>query len=303
MAGFVSSNPNIEVVARRVHEKASEVHLDVQFHYPSEGETWDGSVPIEDPRTNTQATTQEQIQAILQAAYDSMLPETRQAWLEEQTRNWSQFDKPVTRPFFDALSDFRWKCTTHEMPRNTNPQRRIQDIKDMGYTVVAKRMSCQNCGRTTTHLILLALPRAEGRGYETISQVLRERILDVLDNYDAYEGRRGGHLLPDHKFPEVRWDARTREENAVDMTDEEIKEKFQLLSNQRNEQKREVCRNCFQTGKRGAPFGMKYFYEGGEDWPAEVPQRGSEAERGCVGCGWYDLDRWRSSLVSAASDA
>jgi hypothetical protein len=87
------------------------------------------------------------------------------------------------------------------------------------------------------------------------------------------------------------------------MTEQEIKNKFQLLDNQRNQQKREVCRKCFQTNKRGTIFGINYFYEGDENWQTnfinqnkEVVKIGKDAELGCVGCGWYDIQKWRESL-------
>ena len=83
------------------------------------------------------------------------------------------------------------------------------------------------------------------------------------------------------------------------MTDDEIRQKFQLLTNQRNQQKREVCRTCFQTGKRGYPFGIKYYYAGSEDWDPGIPAKGKKAECGCVGCGWYDVAEWRRQLLLA----
>lgn len=82
------------------------------------------------------------------------------------------------------------------------------------------------------------------------------------------------------------------------MTDQEIRDKFQLLSNQRNQQKREVCRNCFQTGKRGTIYGIDYFYKGTDTWDSTIPQKGKAAEQGCIGCPWYDIDRWRQELNS-----
>ena len=81
------------------------------------------------------------------------------------------------------------------------------------------------------------------------------------------------------------------------MTDDEIRAKFQLLTNQRNQQKREVCRNCFQTGKRGTIYGISYFYEGDEDWDKSIPVKGKEAEKGCVGCPWYDIQKWKDNIV------
>ncbi|UKI16155.1 MAG: hypothetical protein L6V87_10865 [Ruminococcus sp.] len=81
------------------------------------------------------------------------------------------------------------------------------------------------------------------------------------------------------------------------MTDDEIRAKFQLLTNQRNQQKREVCRNCFQTGKRGTIYGISYFYEGDEYWDKSIPVKGKEAEKGCVGCPWYDIQNWKEHLM------
>ena len=68
------------------------------------------------------------------------------------------------------------------------------------------------------------------------------------------------------------------------------------MTNQRNQQKREVCRSCYQTDKRGVIYGISYYYEGNENWPENVPKNGKEAENGCKGCGWYDIKKWRKSI-------
>lgn len=68
------------------------------------------------------------------------------------------------------------------------------------------------------------------------------------------------------------------------------------MTNQRNLQKREICRKCYQTKQRGYPFGIKYWYEGNEQWDTSIPNKGKEAEQGCVGCGWYDFEKWRNAL-------
>ena len=86
------------------------------------------------------------------------------------------------------------------------------------------------------------------------------------------------------------------------MSIDEIRDKFQLLSNQRNQQKREICRKCFQTGKRGIIFGIPYFYEGDENWPEDIPIKGKKAEKGCIGCPWYDIKRWRENLKKKLMD-
>jgi hypothetical protein len=88
----------------------------------------------------------------------------------------------------------------------------------------------------------------------------------------------------------------------MNMSDEDVISKFQLLDNQRNQQKREVCRRCFQEGKRGTIYGLPFFYVGDENWPSNVPTVGKKAEEGCVGCAWYDIERWRSELLKLLND-
>lgn len=186
------------------------------------------------------------------------------------------------------------------MPRNPNPQRRIQDLKEFGYTIATDLAHyCPNCKRNTSQRILLPIPRGgnTGNGYETWSPALRKRIISILDNFDVYECVTTPHCLPDHKFSEIRWDDNTKAENPDTMTDDEIRQKFQLMTNQRNQQKREVCRNCFQTGKRGQIYGIPFFYAGGPDWDNNIPQKGKEAEKGCIGCPWYDIAEWRKNLL------
>ena len=87
-----------------------------------------------------------------------------------------------------------------------------------------------------------------------------------------------------------------------DLTNAEILNDFQLLSNQRNQQKREVCRTCYQSGNRGKMFGINFFYHGTELWDATIPKKGKAAEKGCIGCGWYDIQKWRLALESKAKE-
>ena len=145
---------------------------------------------------------------------------------------------------------------------------------------------------------MVPLPRGGLSGYETWSSALKNRIIKLHNSIDVYEAKPANrtNLIPDHKFPEIRWDEATRRHNLEDLTDREILQEFQLLTNQRNLQKREVCRSCYQTGQRGYPFGIKFFYQGDERWPETIPRTGRAAEAGCVGCGWYDLAAWRGAV-------
>lgn len=286
------SEHGIRVIGTYAHSKASEAYIEIVIT-TSANTTWDGAVPYVYPRAGRFLDTEAAVADYLLEVKDHFEPDNIRRWAEREWAYWEEnYSKArVTTPFFQRLISMEW-VYANEFPANPNPQRRIQDIKDKGYTVASKQDG--NGWKRK----LLPLPREADRGYETIPSELRSRILELLDFENAYElstaNRQG--ILPDHKFPEIRWDAETRAENQVDMPDEDIRSKFQLLDNQRNQQKREVCRRCFQTGERGTPFGINFFYAGGSTWDNAIPQTGAAAEQGCVGCGWYDLAAWRTSL-------
>lgn len=257
-----------------VNSKASETYVSVRFTY--DVQTWEGYVPIEYRRTGTDISFDDKdtLYEYLNKVYEDMNPNKLDAWRKEQADFWKT--KPnanTTKEFFDKLAEGGWKCGVCEMPRNPNPQRRIQDLKEFGYTIATDLAHyCPNCKRNTSQRLLLTIPRGgnKGNGYETWSPALRKRIIQALNSYDVYECVTTPHCLPDHKFSEIRWDDETKAENSDSMTDEEIKQKFQLMTNQRNQQKREVCRTCFQTGKRGIAYGIPYFYEGTDKWDSSI---------------------------------
>lgn len=295
-------NPNIKITQDSliVHTKASETYVAVQFFYPS-NYNWTGWVPIEYRRTGTFLKTPDEIAEHLNDVYEQMNPENFPQWLKDQEDFWQTKQKSkVTKPFFDSLIKGGWQCVECTLPKNANWARRIQDLKEFGYTIATDtKHYCPNCGANKTHLILLPIKRGsnKGTGYETWSPTLRKRIINVLRSVDVYENVQSPHCLPDHKFSEIRWDENTKTTNPDTMTDLEIRQKFQLLTNQRNQQKREVCRNCFQTGNRGIIFGIPFFYEGTDKWDPNIPPIGNSAEKGCIGCAWYDIETWRAKLL------
>ncbi len=300
MISSLNKNININSQTLKEHSKASEKYVDVTFKL-SWG-NWSGWIPIVYRRTGLNLKTDEEISNHISNIYTQMDSLSPDKWLENEMDFWEKEKSKAktTREFFDVLSQCGWKCREHELPKNPNFARRIQDLKEFGYTLATDTTRfCEVCKSNKTHINLLPVKRViiAGNGYETWSQDLRKRILKILKNYDVYEGKVGQHLLPDHKFSEIRWDEDTKSENPDTMTEAEIREKFQLLSNQRNQQKREACRLCSQINKRQFPFGIKYFYEGEEDWDPTIPVKGKLAEQGCKGCGWYDMERWRQELL------
>ena len=284
---------------RKTHSKASEEYIHVQFQY--DDNTWDGWVPVEYRRTGVSIQSQDELYEHLNSVYEQLRPKNLESWLSAQNLFWEEKGRAaVTKGFFDSLVKGDWQCVNCTLPSNPNWARRIQDLKEFGYTLSTDtKRYCPRCNANKTHILLLPVERgcAEGNGYETWSPALRKRILNVLEKFDVYECVKNPHSLPDHKYSEIRWGSSVKGENPDDMTDEEIRNKFQLLSNQRNQQKREVCRNCYQTDKRGKIYGIPFFYKGTEDWDNNIPRTGKEAERGCVGCAWYDIAEWRKHLI------
>lgn len=299
---------NINIIlyneSRKRNTKASEEYVHVKFSYPDAHEEWDGWVPVEYRRTGVSipANDRKALEDHLNNIYAQMHPSLYDEWLKEQDRLWNATRAVETKEIFNILKDGRWHCRNCEIS-SPNFARRIQDIKEMGYTIATHiNYHCDVCkNNRSTRLILLPINRVTlaGNGYETWSPTLRRRIIDVLKSIDVYENAFCRNCLPDHKFSEIRWDNDTKSENPETMSNDEIIAKFQLLTNQRNQQKREVCRACFQTGKRGVIYGIPYYYEGTENWDPSIPKKGKDAERGCIGCPWYDIDAWRKHLLDA----
>lgn len=278
------------------HGKASECYVGVTF-IQDDGFTWDTIVPYVNRRAGLFLETEEELVAYLKSIKPFFKESSMQTWRTKEREEWENSKADVTKEFFFAMLTFK---PVTEFPPNDNPARRIQDIKDAGYTVA----TIHHYRDRKSARILLPIPKSAEMGYETFTPQFKARVIRLFNGINAYENKpttpKG--LIPDHKFSEVRWDKNTKAENPMDMSDDEVIQKFQLLDNQRNQQKREVCRNCFQTGKRGIIYGIPFFYEGGENWDDKIPAVGKIAEKGCVGCAWYDIERWRSELIKLLSD-
>lgn len=270
--------------------KASEAYVRTRF-IQDEGFLWDTVVPYIDRRAGLNIANEKQLANYLITLKPYFREEAMEEWKTMEIKR-GLIKGSVTRPFFEVLLSF--KEETDNLPQNNNGARRIQDIKEAGYTIA----SIPNAKGRMTSRILLPIPLHTERGYETIPLQFKARVIRLLKERNAFEARVTSKrsLIPDHKFSEVRWDDNTKEKNLMEMTDGEIIHKFQLLDNQRNQQKREICRKCFQEGIRGVIYGIKYFYKGSEKWDCHIPPKGKAAEKGCEGCPWYDIEKWREML-------
>lgn len=272
------------------NNKASEVYVKTTF-VQDDGFRWDTYVPFVDRRAGLNINTEKELAEYLYSLKQYFAKEAMDEWRKVEKKR-GLIGGSVTPRFFKILLSFQEEFK--KFPKNPNSARRIQDIKDAGYTVASvPRQDGKGYNR-----ILLPIPLHTEMGYETFSQQFKARVIRLLKERNAFEARVTAKkaLIPDHKFSEVRWDDATKAENSLEMSDEEIIKKFQLLDNQRNQQKREICRRCFQEGIRGTIYGIDYFYKGDEKWDNKIPNVGKEAEKGCEGCPWYDIEEWRLHL-------
>lgn len=302
LTNLQSLNKNKNVVYLWLHEhwKASEKYVDIKISLKN-WEKWQWWVPYFYRRNWLFIETAEDLVEYIESIIWYFSDEHIKSFLSEEANLWSdQLSwKKVTKPFFEQLLNLKWNSVKYDLPKNPNWARRIQDIKEMWYHLVTDtKMKVQSKNENDTHVMLLPLPRWNVTGYEVMSPTFKKRAVKLLGGLNIYElssANKHG-LIPDHKFPEIRWDHETRDENLDKMSDIEIKDKFQLLDNQRNQQKREACRKCFQENKRWKLFGLDFYYEWNEDWDTTIPKVGKSAEKWCVGCWWYDIEKWRKAL-------
>lgn len=294
-------NPNIKLGTEFNIRGMDDYYLDVTFRYT--GRTpWNGCIPIRSRYQGIQIPeTQADVYEWAQECYEELNPDRYQAWKRAQDTYWDNNASTETRAVFDAMcgnqETTKWLCRKCGPVQEVNPQSaaRIKSLKERGYFIGTKNMYCPTCGRSQTHDILIRLPRrtADVNVRNTISAVLRNRIKTVLPLKDACfdSPQKKGELIIDHKFPSTRWvNGETRNDDS--MTDEQIREKFQLLTNQTNLQKERYCKRCLSDGKRGDFFGIKWYYQGNEDWQGT----NNADEEGCIGCPWYDLNEWKAKF-------
>lgn len=279
------------------NNKSSEKYIKTKF-VQSNGFSWETYVPYYSRWSALFIEKEEDMAAYLMSLKQYFTEEKMKQWREKEWGKWESNRGNVTKYVFKVLLSFKGEYM-FPLPGDKfsdNPAKRIQEIKNAGYTLSSVMVNIDGSKKTKRYL--LPIPLNNELGYETFTPQFKKRVIRLLREINAYEAKPTSvsSLIPDHKFSEIRWDDETKAENPMDMTDDEIIEKFQLLDNQRNQQKREVCRRCFQEGIRGSIFGINFFYEGTEVWDRNIPAVGKVAEAGCKGCPWYDIETWRNEL-------
>jgi len=215
-----------------------------------------------------------------------------ESWKREQKKLWNTeySHRDETKPFLFLHLSLRLENDTLG---NANYASRIRDLRKIGYTIVTIHIKGNGYYR-----IMLPLPTHPEAKYETVPKNITQTLARLKRCIEAYSGEKMDEdfLLADHKFPESRWDENTPEVNDSNMSETEILRKFQLLDNASNLRKKQMCESCIDSGERPSIYGISFFYKGSQKWDESIPTRGKEAEKGCVGCPWYDIEKWKKEL-------
>ena len=282
-----------------IAEKTSDVFMEVEFEYGSQ--TWKGLLP-KFLKFQGLDLSEEDFYNSVEDSYDKLDPANRQKWITDSDAEWSVSQKQTqTYKVLKALYSGNWECRVcGPVPaENPQPAARLGALKKQCYIIGSKRRQCSSCSKKTMHDILVMLPKIQSKfedGNELrapMSEKLKERIKKVLGKREVCFNvkRTSVELVVDHKFPSQRWVTK-ESANPDDMAEEDIRKKFQLLSNQTNMWKSRYCDTCVKTGKRGDFMGTKWYYQGDENWNGTT----ENDENGCVGCPWYDLELWKKKL-------
>lgn len=184
----------------------------------------------------------------------------------------------------------KWTCSLHTTGSN-QPAAIFREVKKLGYEFEetspgrwAKPMYCPECQQKTTHYKLLQTePTLTKQTRLTIDSKTREHILDLFGNRDAFTG---GTISTnpeiDHKIP---WTRLEKDIDATKLTDDEIRQHFQLLTREHNLLKDRACGHCKRYSERPPFLEIPFWYEGDSRYCGS-----------CVGCGWYDGAKWREEI-------
>ena len=217
---------------------------------------------------------------------------------------------------FLVLKDKQWHCRACEYEHVESGQIAgsggIQGLQRgsnsrPGIVIESENRPCPECERNTRQDRWDGNFQSQVQGGSMPSRVVNQ-IMTVLQRRDIVENtqRTPNELTIDHKFPMIRWDTEEsrKQTDYTNLTDENIRTRFQLLkksngSVNHNLLKSRACERCHSEGKRGTPFGIKFFYSGNENWAGAT----ENDSRGCIGCGWFDFDKWREELNKRISNS
>ena len=197
---------------------------------------------------------------------------------------------------FETMCDCKWHCSkcellsgqakTWQVWRQEKGIQLDQDESGNWY----KMILCPNCGIKTVHRKLKSteIITENLKARTGIPPKIAKRAKELFGCVDEYSMRTEAPkvLEIDHRIPQVRWT--TNEDDNSNLTDEQIKEKFMLLTSPNNLLKSRICEECAKTNKRGKGYKIiEFWYIGGENYVDDI---------GCEGCFWHNPSQWRIKL-------
>jgi len=213
----------------------------------------------------------------------------------------------ISRRVADILGDQQFHCRTCLKQRVNSDQiaggSGIQGLKRKGYVMAKKTEFCSTCGKNTTWDKWTGKRQTiTATNAGNISNTLKQRVFEFYKGQDPVLNTtlHPRYALVDHRLPMKRWGDWEPPSNA-DMSDDELEFVFQLLRNSEGQNhnllKSRACESCFEKNIRPPFHGISFWYDGrGKNWPIEAPKTGHRANKGCYGCGWYDVLAWKEKL-------
>ena len=197
---------------------------------------------------------------------------------------------------FEVMSDCKWHCSKCELLSGQaktwqvwRQEKGIQlDQDEEGHWY--KKILCPKFGVKTIHRKLKSTEILEvGLKARTgIPPQIVKRAKALYGCVDEYTLRvePAGNLEIDHRVPQVRWT--TNEDDNTNLTDDQIREKFMLLTSPNNLLKSRFCEECAKTGKRAKGYKViEFWYKGDKNYDCSI---------GCEGCFWHNPTKWREEL-------
>lgn len=161
-----------EIGHRWTHSKAAEEHLHVRFIYPGK-EAWNLAFPIKCRRAGLELDDDAEITQYVEEMYEHLTHDKIENWRLSAQKFWENSKSSVTKPIFDKLAEnFSWH-TYGELPKTSNPARRLQDLKEAGFTIGTRKRA----GSRDLEFMLVPRPLIGSTGYEYWSGALRTRIV------------------------------------------------------------------------------------------------------------------------------
>lgn len=189
------------------------------------------------------------------------------------------------------MGDLGWHCMNC-MQRSHNIKTGAGDhvwktFKSNGYKVEIKREVCGHCSisgntRKVVFRRLCSLSRDMECDNNLRNVIDSARVKRLLGTRDNFTGASTTDPRVDHRIGAVMMTE--KEKTFAEMTDDEVCDKYQILSENNNYVKREKCNECKKTGIRPGFMQIPFWYVG------------DAYTSGCDGCGWAYPEKWRAAL-------